>query len=68
MIIIKTEIFIYLDNAPPRGTTSIAFFKKSNCQNRKKSAAKKALQRKPMAKKGAVAKNKKARNRLIVRL
>ena len=68
MIIKKTEIVIYLDNALPEELLLSFFSKKVIVKAVKKNAAKKTLQRKQLAKKGTVVKNKKARNRLIVRL
>ena len=68
MIIKKTEIFIDLDNALSEELLLSFFSKKVIVKAVKKNPAKNALQRKQLAKKGTVAKNKKARNRLIVRL
>lgn len=68
MIIKKTETFIYFDNALPEELLLSVVSKKVMVKTVKKSAAKKARQRKQSAKKGVMVKNKKACNQLIVRL
>jgi chromosome condensin MukBEF MukE localization factor len=68
MIFKNTEIVIYLGNALPEELLLSLSSKKVIVKAVKKRAAKKAIQRKQLAKKGTGAKNKKARNRLIVAL